>query len=527
MAESAARRLQRAMSARLDGYRQVVRAAVLNTMPGHGEGFTSPRVQWREVADWMPADVAADNFRRVTDALDAARVDWWVVSGLVNGRHVVGVNESARTSVLQALARDDSCAGCYVRDPRSPALSVRAGRVATVPELATAPVLEVGIPTRCRGLVYGFDKGTEVEFWSVDPDRVRAPRENRAARELTATEMKLVTIEVAGRQAPTPEVFTRRMIDDVAFDIDVVYTWVDGNDPAWREARTKARGDQDLDLHPSADAAERFHSRDELRYSLRSIAMYAPWVRRVFLVTSGQVPSWLATDNPRLEVVPHSAIYDDPTQLPTFNSNSIISRLHHIPGLSEHYLYFNDDVFLGGPVEPSDFFTPSGLAKVFPSRNRRPFGVPGPHVETHLNLTHNIRSLLEADLGVTVSRAFWHAPHPQLRSVHEELEQRYAAAYATTLAHRFRHHTDIVADQLHHYYVQATGRGVWGHLRYDYFGLDDDRNIPALERLARTRDRHVFCLNDVPAVGTTPISDEYVRQWLTRYFPIPSEFEEH
>jgi len=111
--------------------------------------------------------------------------------------------------------------------------------------------------------------------------------------------------------------------------------------------------------------------------------------------------------------------------------------------------------------------------------------------------------------------------------VHEELEQRYAAAYATTLAHRFRHHTDIVADQLHHYYVQATGRGVWGHLRYDYFGLDDDRNIAALERLARTRDRHVFCLNDVPAVGTTPISDEYLRQWLTRYFPIPSEFEAH
>jgi len=134
---------------------------------------------------------------------------------------------------------------------------------------------------------------------------------------------------------------------------------------------------------------------------------------------------------------------------------------------------------------------------------------------------------MEEALGITVSRAFWHAPHPQLRSVHEELEQRFNDAYEATWSHRFRHHTDIVADQLHHYYAQATRRAVWGHLRYGYFGLHDDRNVAALEHLARTRDRHIFCLNDVPAVGTTPVSDEYVQQWLTRYFPIPSEFEEH
>ena len=498
---------------------------MLNTVPGHGEGFTSPRVRWREVADWMPADVAADNFRRVADALDAARVDWWVVSGLVSGRHVVGVSESSRTGVLQALAHHDSCAACYIRDPRRPSLWVRAARVATASELTTATVLEVGIPTRCHGLAYGLDQSTEVEFWSVGADGVRAPRENRAAKELTAAEMKLVTIEVAGRQAMTPEVFTRRMIDDITFDIDVVYTWVDDNDPAWQGARAKARAEQDLDFHPGANAEERFHSRDELLFSLRSIAMYAPWVRRIFIVTSGQVPSWLASEHPRLEVVPHSAIYDDPSQLPTFNSNSIISRLHHIPGLSEHYLYFNDDVFLGRPVEPADFFTPSGLAKVFRSHNRRPFGVPSPQVRTHINLTQNIRTLLEEDLGVTVSRAIWHTPHPQLRSVHEELEQRFAAAYATTWGHRFRHHTDIVADQLHHYYAQATARGVRGEFSYAYIGLEDDRNIAAMKRLERSRDRHAFCLNDAPAVDTIPISDKYVHQWLASYFPIPSEFE--
>jgi hypothetical protein len=527
VAESAEVDLIRAIRPRLGALRQAVTGAVVNALPGHGEGFTSPGVRWREVADWMPADVYADNFRRVASALDAAAIDWWVVSGLDPGRHVIGVADSDRALVMRAITTQPSTAECYVRDPRRPELWVRARR-ANAAALAKAPVLQVGVPTRCAGLDYDLDYGCDVEFWSIGSGQFVGPRENRAARVLTAAEMTTVRIDVAGRDARTPEVFTRRMVDDITFDIDVVYTWVDGSDPDWREARERTRAEQaGLQFHPGATAEARFHSRDELRYSLRSVAMYAPWVRRIHVVTSGQVPTWLDTSHPRIEVVPHSAIYDDPAQLPTFNSNSIISRLHHVPGLSEHYLYLNDDVFFGSAVTPADFFTPSGLAKVFPSRNRRPFGVPSPEVPTHLNLTHNIRRLLEEELGVTVSRAVWHTPHAQLRSVHEELEQRFAAVYATTWTHPFRHHTDIVADQLHHYYTQIVGRAVVGPLRYAYLGLDDPSTFAAMDRLIRARDQQVFCLNDAPTTGATPIPDEHVEQWLARYFPVRSEFEKH
>ena len=510
-----------------DALRQKAERLLINAQPLErgrplGEAL---RVTWRKVSDWLPAQVYADNFRRVADALDAAGVPWWVVAGAEGRRHVIGVDETDRRAALSAIAGASATADAYLRDPDRPLLWIRAPRAASVSVLDEAPVLQVGVPTRCRGMAYTLGYGCEIEFWNHRGEVFAAPRENRAATRLSAAEMTMVEIETAGRRAKTPEVLTRRMLDDITFDIDVVYTWVDGSDPAWREARAQTMAAQQETFHPGASAEARFHSRDELRYSLRSLAMYAPWVRRIFIVTSGQVPSWLALDDPRVELVPHAAIFDDPAHLPTFNSNAIISRLHHIPGLSEHYIYFNDDVFLGRRVEPGDFFTPSGLALVSPSQNHRPFGAAGPDEPTHLNLTHTIRALLERELGITPARAIWHTPHPQLRSVQLELEERFATEYATTWSHRFRHHADIVADQLHHYYAQIIGRAVPGRLSYEYIGLDDDANRGRLDQLGRARSHQVFCLNDAPLTGKTAIPDDYIQRWMQRYFPIPSPFE--
>src|SRR5690606_13050857 len=144
--------------------------------------------------------------------------------------------------------------------------------------------------------------------------------------------------------------------------VDVVYTWVDSADPAWREAHR--RYSQEYEAHnPSADNAERYIDREELRYSLRALWLFAPFVRHIYLVTADQRPSWLV-DHPKLTVVSHREIFPDPSVLPTFNSHAIESCLHRIPGLSEHFLYLNDDVFLGREARPEDFFTLAGLAKV-------------------------------------------------------------------------------------------------------------------------------------------------------------------
>lgn len=90
------------------------------------------------------------------------------------------------------------------------------------------------------------------------------------------------------------------------------------------------------------------------RYSLRSLEVNAPWIRHIYIVTNGQVPAWLDTSNPRVSIIPHHLIFPNRSVLPTFSSLAIEFNLHRIPNLSETFLYFNDDVFLGRPVTPWD-----------------------------------------------------------------------------------------------------------------------------------------------------------------------------
>src|SRR5690606_15958734 len=137
--------------------------------------------------------------------------------------------------------------------------------------------------------------------------------------------------------------------------------WVDGADPVWR-----ARRDRALDgvraARPRGGVSElatteaRFTSRDELRYSLRSLWTDAPWINRVWIVTDGQTPPWLDDAHPMVSVVDHKEIFSDASVLPVFNSHAIETQLHHIAGLAEHFLYLNDDFFLGRTLWPHTFF---------------------------------------------------------------------------------------------------------------------------------------------------------------------------
>jgi UDP-N-acetylglucosamine-lysosomal-enzyme len=115
----------------------------------------------------------------------------------------------------------------------------------------------------------------------------------------------------------------------------------------------------------SADIKSRFNNNDELKYSLRSLETHAPWVRNVYLVTNGQAPSWLNTNNTRIRVIAHDEIFTNKSHLPTFNSAAIETHLHRIDGLSKRFLYFNDDILLGKSISVGDFYTVSNGFKVY------------------------------------------------------------------------------------------------------------------------------------------------------------------
>ena len=109
----------------------------------------------------------------------------------------------------------------------------------------------------------------------------------------------------------------------------------------------------------------RYRDNEELRYSLRSVWKFAPWVRNIFIVTNGQVPHWLNLDHPRIKIITHDEIFGNSTHLPTFASPAIEANLHRIPGLSDRFIYLNDDVMFGNDVFPDDFWKLVGTQNVF------------------------------------------------------------------------------------------------------------------------------------------------------------------
>ena len=137
--------------------------------------------------------------------------------------------------------------------------------------------------------------------------------------------------------------------------IDFVLPWVDGSDKEWIALKNKYWIEANSSDDSKANSDCRYHDYGLLKYWFRAVERFTPWVNRVFFVTCGQKPDWLDESNPKLRLVDHKD-YIPAEYLPTFQSNTIELNLHRIADLSEHFVLFNDDMFLLRPVAPEFFF---------------------------------------------------------------------------------------------------------------------------------------------------------------------------
>jgi len=146
-------------------------------------------------------------------------------------------------------------------------------------------------------------------------------------------------------------------MDKINDKIDFVITWVDGNDPEWQKQKDKYREKitNEKSNNKIDDRKERYRDIDCLKYWFRGIEKFAPWVNKIYFITCGQKPEWLNEKNPKIVLINHSD-YMDKQDLPTFNSDAIECKMHKIKGLSEKFVYFNDDVFIVNKVYKQDFF---------------------------------------------------------------------------------------------------------------------------------------------------------------------------
>ncbi|MGW1365076.1 stealth family protein [Streptomyces chartreusis] len=523
--------------------------SVLHPVAVRGQQFYG-----RVVTRFSAADAATTNLGLVVAALEQEGIPYFLVPAS-RTRHTVGVNAVDRERFLATLEAQNAGKAVFIGRPlpggklKHPALFMD-GVLPT--SLRTAPVLRIGENHLgpAGQLLAGPELGCDIEFWedgaqllassdgprrlaTVQPqasadifaESLITPRNNGITDVLPASEQQPTTVRVGDRELPSFVPLNLPTVNDVTFPIDVVYTWVNGEEPEMRAKRARYQERGTAEILDKETNASRYTSHDELKYSLRSLATYADFVRHIYIVTDAQKPHWL-NEAPGLTVVDHRDIFPQGV-LPVFNSHAIETRLHHIPGLSEHYLYFNDDVFVGRRVTPEHFFHGSGLMKIPVSPLK--IGVGKPHAEeTATNsASKNVRRLLLEEFGRMTTNNFMHTPLPQQRETLQALEELFPQDIRRTMASRFRSPQDIaLTAPLLYQYALMIGRGVPGKYRFRYVNISRPDADQRLADLRRNRRFDFFCLNDV---DVPPEEREQVSvrmsEFLENYFPFPSPFE--
>ena len=517
-------------------------AARMGRSLGEGEVLVGPltRPQRASVVERYDAwDELRSMRQAISAALTHADIEHVIPSLPSERRPIVAVDAADAQAARAAIAAWVALPGCWVAD------ETLAGpkRHRPVAQADTDPGGSTGLRVYRHvaapsGLVLGDHRWyVQLEYWpSITTADVPRPDGD--------------TFQIGTRVAPTGNTAVAYLEPDqwqeaessssnwlpatptnlLAFDqpIDIVYTWVDGDDPDWQRRKAAAQGVLAEGEHNEDSlAANRFVSRDELMYSLRSVEMFASWVNHVWVVTDQQIPPWLRTDHPKLTVVDHREIFADPSALPVFNSHAIESQLHRIPGLAEHYLYLNDDMFLGRPVRPENFFHGNGISKFFPSpavldvtpRSVRDLAVASAGKRN--------RELIERDFGRTITNKLRHTPQPQTRGVLDEMEGRYPELFDSVMRSRFRHPDDYsIPSALSQYYAFATGKAVTSRITYGYLDIAAPNAALVLSKWQRERAFECFCLNDTSSDPRTALQrDAAVAKFLQSYFPLPSTFE--
>ncbi|ELY6274553.1 Stealth CR1 domain-containing protein [Cronobacter muytjensii] len=228
---------------------------------------------------------------------------------------------------------------------------------------------------------------------------------------------------------------------EVNFPVDVVFTWVDNNDPRWgskfqqyRRTHLQQGDNADCDL-------ARFDNHNEIYYSVLSVLRFMPWVRFIYIVVDGHSLPW-AERIASVKIISHEEII--PSQyLPTFNSHVIEAHLHHIPGLAEHFIYFNDDVFVARDLPASHFFKGNGLASLFISRKSLTAMAQRGSTTPALSASLNARTLLADDTGFTPDAPLAHTYVPLRKSMFTEARQRYRQQIDAFLSCKFRSDNDL------------------------------------------------------------------------------------
>lgn len=291
----------------------------------------------------------------------------------------------------------------------------------------------------------------------------------------------------------------------MSFPIDAVITWVDGSDPA-HSARMRQYAPARVFTENDVAGATRFANDGEIYWCVASIRKYAPFVRRIWIVTDGQDPNIPAGNIP-VEVVDHKTVfrgYED--RLPVFNSVAIETMTWRIPGLSDHYIEFNDDFLLCRPLSPQDFFLEDGT----PVCHAQPSLIAVTRLTRALKKKENghrkvtFKGLMLNGAALAGARFCYlkinHTPRPLLRSWFEEWYGSHPEALAKNISFRFRDPGQFTPQELQYVSLWKENRLVIKPVKGNLFYMETRRGKDyvrhKLERFRKGNYKYM-CLNSM------------------------------
>ena len=314
------------------------------------------------------------------------------------------------------------------------------------------------------------------------------------------------------------------------FPIDLVITWVDGMDVRHRAKRAKYADNGDEMKYDDIGGDTRFNSVGEIYYSIASYIKFAPFIRKIFIVTDSQNPNvesflcqhFTSDHIPPIEIVDHKVIFRGyESFLPVFNSLAIETMLWRIPDLSEHFIYSNDDVMLIKPTKVEDFFT-EGKANAYgywhlawTARFLR---------KIRLNRNkHKVFSFRDSMLNSAIlrkSNKFYriaHTPHAMRKSLLQKYFQRHPEHLITNISHRFRDPSQFNPQVLSYLLGIESGdvKTLESKGKYNYVGPKADKTEDYVERKIDE-----FRMNDTAkflCVNSLDLNSSYERRLIEKY----------
>ena len=305
--------------------------------------------------------------------------------------------------------------------------------------------------------------------------------------------------------------------------IDVVFTWVNNQDHQWKEKYKRYKNSTvDSEIGRYAQDPARFQNHNELYYSVFSVRKFLPWVRKIYIVTDQQSPEWYAPCD-EIEIIDHQDIIDA-KYLPTFNSHVIEAHLHKIDGLSENFIYFNDDVFVARFIDRSHFFRGNGIASNFVSSKSLFNLLLSGAVTPTLSASLNSQKLLQRKFSIQPDSTLVHTYIPLKKSTFKEVWEEYKVEIDKFLANKFRNNKDLnLATFLVPWYMYLNQKSVITPEVCYYFNIRSRHALMQYKKLLAAKELnmspHSFCANDFNSADQQlPDYQAHLERMLNEYY---------